>query len=61
MADFTVENQGSLVVFWANTPEGAQWFEDNTDALHWGNGYVVEHRYACLIADALSDEGFSLE
>tara|TARA_R100001086_G_C11631092_1_gene201670 strand:+ start:197 stop:382 length:186 start_codon:yes stop_codon:yes gene_type:complete len=55
MKDFTIENQGTLVLFTMHTDEAKQWWKRNVDSncMQWGNSYVVEHRYAQAIIDGL--------
>ena len=55
MADVTIEDQGSLVLFKIESEEAQEWVDENVDVpdFAWLGGYsfVVEHRYAdALIA-----------
>jgi hypothetical protein len=61
VADVRVEHHGNLYLFHARNALAQDWFEDYTDAQSWGTAYVVEHRYAAEITQALQDYGFIVE
>ena len=63
MPDILVQNEGSLVLFYPNSQEGADWLNDNIEpnAQRWNEGVVVEHRYAHDIARGLQRDGLTME
>lgn len=60
--DITIDNHGSVLVFSGTTAAGETWLAENLepDALRWGDGYVVEPRYAKDIQEGALDHGLSL-
>lgn len=65
MADVTVEDQGSLVLFKIESQEAQEWVDDNIDVpdFAWlgGQQFVVEHRFADNLIAGLQDAGFEVE
>jgi hypothetical protein len=55
MADFTIENHGSIVLLYPVTDEGKQWAEEYlpSDAMRWAGAVVVEPRYLADILDGI--------
>jgi len=64
MADVTITNQGSLMLFELNSPAARHWAEDNVDLpeyMRFGNGFVSEYRYAWDLAQGMIDSGLEVE
>lgn len=60
--DISIMDDGSVVVFTPITDEAANFMDETfTDALMFGDGYVVEQRYVNAIMEDLADRGFSFE
>ena len=62
LVDFRVANEGSIFIFFAETPAALQWVVDHLpgDVLTWGrNGYVVEWRYAQDILFGIENDGLT--
>jgi hypothetical protein len=62
MADFEIDDQGTVVLF---TPlsDAAKEFaaEAFANAMTFGRGYAVEHRYApAIIRDLVEEQGFTI-
>jgi hypothetical protein len=58
--DFTVQDEGTLVIVHALTPAAVEWMAENVDedVMRWGiDGYVIEHRYAQPIVHGMQAEG----
>ncbi len=62
-ADVTVQNEGTIFLFAANTAIAREWIRDNVqeDATHFGGSRVVEHRYAARLVRGMVDDGLVLE
>ena len=58
-SDFGIADHGSIVLFLAYTPRVGAWFNEHTDAMRFGQAYIVEHRYAPDIYCLLKDAGFT--
>lgn len=56
--DFEVMNEGTIFLFFPQTEGVMEWFEEHTTAERFGDAFVVEHRYAYAIRQALVEEGF---
>jgi len=63
MADCRVENHGTLFLFQPLTPAASDWIEEHVqeDAQFFGTALVVEHRYACDLAEGMREDGLVLE
>jgi hypothetical protein len=64
MSDFTIQNEGSIFILYANTDAAKQWVADHipADAQTWGtNGVVVEHRYIGDIVAGAQGDGLIVE
>ncbi len=61
--DFEIENHGSLFLVRPTNPEAEQHLRDNVgEEAQWlGNALAVEHRYIADLAQALQDNGYSVE
>lgn len=58
--DVRIQNEGSILIFYAMTDAAKQWIADHLpeDIQTWGvNGVVIEHRYAPEIAYAMQQDG----
>ena len=63
MTDFTVENQGSIILVRPQTDAAKEWLDFNCVPEPWqwfGGALAVEPRCAPDIVDGLIDEGFSV-
>jgi len=62
--DVTVQNEGSIFIFYLESAEARAWVRDNvdTDGAQWwaGNGLVVEHRHADNLASGLLSHGLEV-
>ena len=62
MPDFEIKDEGSLVLFRAQSDEAKTWWSENVDAgLSFGYWKPVEHRYADAIADGIIQAGLTIE
>jgi hypothetical protein len=63
MADFQINDQGSIVLFTPVSDEAREFAtEAFANAMTFGTAYVVEHRYADdIIADLVGNQGFTVE
>ena len=61
MADFIIQNEGSILLFRPLTDSTREWLEENVQegALWFGRALVVEHRYAGGLAVGLLKAGFT--
>lgn len=61
--DVLVQNEGTLFLFCPLTSQGKEWIDEHvqSDALWFGSALVVEHRFACGLAQGIKDAGLSLE
>ena len=62
--DFSVNDQGSIVILTANTEAAREWVEEHlpADRQTWGrHGTVIEHRYADDIINGLQADGLTVE
>jgi hypothetical protein len=62
-ADVSVQNEGTIFLFTANTEIAREWISENVqeDATYFGGSLVVEHRYARVLARAMADDGLTLD
>lgn len=52
----------SLYYFETLTDAAREWAEQSVpDAMPWGNGFVVEHRFARDVADGMMADGLAVE
>lgn len=60
IADFSVQNEGTIFILYAHTDAAREWVSEHlpTDRMTWaGDGTVVEHRYiADIVAGTKGDE-----
>lgn len=63
MADVTIENHGSIMLFRLNTDAAEEWVDTyvSDDAQLWGGALVVEPRYAGNLAAGMVDDGLEVE
>jgi hypothetical protein len=63
--DFTIEDQGTVVLFRANTPVAKAWWEEHVPEAppecRRGDWIVADHRPAQTVVDVLASEGFSIQ
>lgn len=61
--DWTINNQGTIFIFTPLTPEASAHADERfpDDCMMWGQGYVVEHRYADDILHDLAQHDFTIE
>ena len=61
--DFRVDNQGTIVVLYADSEAAQQWVIDNlpADALQWAGGTVIEHRFVEDILFGIHNDGLTFE
>lgn len=58
MTDLTVSDQGSIFILTPVSDAGREWVDKNTpgDAMTFGEGIVVEHRYIeTIVLGAIND------
>jgi len=62
-ADVSVQNEGTIFLFTANTDIARGWISENVqeDATYFGGSLVVEHRYAAVLARGMADDGLTLD
>lgn len=60
--DLTFSDHGSIVILFPNTAAGQAWIDEHIaeDALRWGDGVVIEPRYAAAIMSGASDDGLQV-
>jgi hypothetical protein len=63
MPDFTVENHGTIFLLIPETDAARTWVEANLpdDALTFGRGVVVEHRYIADIVAGIQGDGLEVK
>jgi hypothetical protein len=63
MADFTVQNEGSILILFPNNHEAQEWIEEHipADAQRWGTGIVIELRYFEDIRQGILEAGLEIE
>lgn len=60
-ADFTISNQGSIVMFYPRSQDAHDWVDDNVGLEDWqwlGGGFACEHRMAGDLIEGIRDAGF---
>ncbi len=62
-ADVTVQNEGTIFLFIANTEAAREWIRENVqdDATYFAGSLVVEHRYAAELERGMADDGLTLD
>jgi hypothetical protein len=62
LADFTVQNEGTVFLLQPLTEAACQWTEEYLpgDAQRFGSAYVVEHRYIRHIIDGIMADGLTV-
>lgn len=62
MADITIDNHGSILIFRGASLEGKRWMAEHLpeDAQRWAGGIVVEPRYAGDIIDGAINDGLEV-
>lgn len=60
--DFTVSDQGSIVLLSIYTDAAKEWVAEHlpADATRWGNAVVIEHRYANDIVEGIEADGLTV-
>jgi hypothetical protein len=64
MADFSVLDEGSLIIVTPNNEEAQAWLDDNVitgETQFWGRGIVVEPRYYNDLTHGIVGSGFTIE
>jgi len=61
--DFTVCDEGTIVLLTPETEAAKEWVKTNLpdDAMTFGNGIAIEHRYADDILTGIVDDGLTVE
>ena len=62
MKDFTFESHGSVCILTPISESAKAWAEAciADDGVMWGDGYVVEPRYAAGLLGSIEEEGFEV-
>lgn len=62
MTDFDVQNHGSIFLLIPNTDDAKQWVEEHLpdDAMTFGNGIAIEHRYITDIVNGALGDGLTV-
>ena len=62
MNDLIVHDHGSIFLLVAVTPAGEEWIGEHIpeDAMHFGGGVVVEHRYIADIVNGAMSDGLAV-
>ena len=62
MNDLIVRNHGSIFILVAVTPAGEEWIGDHIpeDAMRFGGGIVVEHRFISNIVNGAVEDGLTV-
>lgn len=61
--DFTINDQGSVVMFTPLTDAATAWVDENVALEGWqwlGNSFAVDHRIAQALVDGIEAEGFTV-
>ena len=63
MADFHIQNEGSIVILYPHGREAQEWIEEHlpADAQRWGTGIVIEPRYLEDILNGIRADGLEVE
>ena len=60
--DFTVRDEGTIVLFTAETPEAEDWWLENVEeGITFCGANVVEHRFAQHLLSGICDAGFAVD
>lgn len=61
--DFDLQNCGSIFILVPLSDDGKEWANDNLpqDAMSWGGGVAIEHRYVCDIVAGIQDDGLTVQ
>lgn len=62
--DFTIRDEGTIVQFIPNTDAAKEWLDAHVASEEWqwlGRGLCVEHRYAPMLRDKITEDGFTVE
>ena len=62
MPDIDFQNEGSITIMYARTPAGQDWVAEHIpeDAMTWGAGIVIEHRYVLDIMEGVLSDGLDI-
>lgn len=62
MADFEVQNHGSVFLLRPTTIAGKEWVRDfiPEDAPRWGHAVVVEHRFISDLVEGIAADGLEV-
>jgi hypothetical protein len=62
MSDFRLDNSESIFVLVPLTGSAEQWVKKHlpADAVTWGGGIVIEHRYVGDILDGITADGLTV-
>jgi hypothetical protein len=62
LPDVTVTNEGNIFIFNPHSHAAKDWIAENVqeNAQYYGNGLVVEHRFAGDIIEGMEADGLSL-
>jgi hypothetical protein len=57
--DFRLQNEGTIVILYPESPAGEQWATDNLGdgGQRWCHGYVIEHRFIEDILFGIHNDG----
>lgn len=60
-ADFEVRNEGSIFILKPNSDAAVEWIDQHIadEAMTWGGGIVVEHRFIDAIIDGFTADGLT--
>jgi hypothetical protein len=63
MADFSIRDEGSVVLLYPESDAAEAWAEAHIsdEALHWAAAVVIEHRYVQDILDGIRADGLVVE
>ena len=63
MADFKLQNEGSICVLYPQTEAADQWWLENVEeGLNWCGGWVVEtDQVANIVSGIVEDAGLTIE
>ena len=61
--DFTLQNEGTIYILTPHSEAAQEWVDEYLpdDAMTWGTGIIVEHRYIETIATAIVADGLEIE
>lgn len=62
MYDFQVEGDDSVCILVPTTADAAAWVDEHIsdEAMQWGNGVVIEHRYVQDVCLGILDDGLTI-